>query len=223
MLIHISHSFSRAITCVFLLIISSSLFAAPPSAAQIDQFIEIARVQQKYNSFLINLEEITLKKINRIKIDLQQQNLSTEQQQQIDSTIDSIITQFRQEMSWQQMEPLYRQAYVRYFDSDDFQVLLDFNLSPARQAYLDVAEKVTHDPALRGNMTAMEQAMKEELSKRLSVSEWNTIHEFQTSAIGQRVLQKMDQAHSEVSDLLLQQLDSVEQQAITEIELIGKK
>jgi|GEM_PF-2293860 len=141
--------------------ITHPLPAGPPSAAQIEQIMQVERVQEIWATTHAPTEANVRSTLLAMA---QQQHFSAQQQQQLDARMDQIMAAIRQEITWEKAEPLYKQAYARHFNGDEIQAFLDWRSSSAGQAYLAFTQRTNQNPELRGNPVRLAAAMGQELS-----------------------------------------------------------
>gem|GEM_PF-5107298 len=103
------------------------------------------------------------------------------------------------------MEPFIRQSYVRNFNADELQTVLDFYRSPVGHAFLTGMLHAKQDTALLQNLTALERTVEQ----GLSAAQLNALHEFQRSTTGQQIWQKMQHVQSEIINTIDDRASSI--------------
>jgi len=78
--------------------------------------------------------------------------LSGQQQRALDATLATSLKAMAELLSWDELQPLYRDLYAQTFDADEVQAMIDFYASPAGQS---MAQKM---PVLMQNAMQAVQA-----------------------------------------------------------------
>jgi len=114
-----------------LLFASAFASAAPPSQAQIDQLLEVTRARETIDSMLPQIQASQQQMIRQM---LAGRALSAEEQRTLDATVAASMKTIATLLSWEQLQPLYRDLYAQTFDADEVQAMIDFYTSPAGQS-----------------------------------------------------------------------------------------
>lgn len=152
----------QALAAPLLLLLSGAGMAAPPSDAEVDRLLKASRAQGMLDSVLPQMEALQQQQFQQFTSD---RGLTPAQRSDA-ARIQARTTQImRESLSWEQMRPLYIEAYRRTFTSQDVKALTRFYESPAGKSMLDKT------PVLMQNLTlAMQQKVKpmlEELKREL--------------------------------------------------------
>lgn len=140
------------ITAALALLLPALAWAAPPSDADVERLLKASRAQGTLDAVLPQMEALQREQFRQFTSD---RGLTAEQQAEA-ARIQARTTQImRESLSWEQMRPLYIDAYQRTFTSQDVKALTKFYESPAGRSLLDKT------PMLMQNLTlAMQQKVK---------------------------------------------------------------
>jgi len=176
--------FLHTIACLILLVASLPLSAAPPSQAQLDEFIRASRIQDMLPSVTQAMDA----EVRQIMSGLAQTlNLSGGEKQLFDRNVNQrLLPKIRHEMSWQQLEPLFREAFSQVLNAEDIQVALAFHHSAAGRAYQAVSIELLRDPAFIKSINDPDQ-LRHLYGQRLSPADFNVLVEYNNSAAGRRI------------------------------------
>jgi len=116
---------------ILLLLVSGLVHAAPPSQAQIDELLEITRVRESIASMLPQIQASQQQMIRQV---LAGRELSEQQRSELDATMSTSMKAVADLLSWDQLQPLYRELYAQTFDAEEVQAMIDFYTSPVGQS-----------------------------------------------------------------------------------------
>jgi len=116
---------------IALLLVSGLVHAAPPSQAQIDQLLEVTRARETTDSMLPQIQASQQQMIQQM---LAGKDLSAEGQRKLDAAVDASMKAITALLSWEELQPLYRDLYAQTFDADEVQAMIDFYTSPVGQS-----------------------------------------------------------------------------------------
>ena len=135
-----------------LLLLAGAAWAAPPSDADVERLLKASRAQGMLDSVLPQMEALQREQFRQFTSD---RGLTPAQQAEAARIQDRTTQIMRESLSWEQMRPLYIDAYQRTFTSQDVKALTKFYESPAGRSLLDKT------PMLMQNLTiAMQQKVK---------------------------------------------------------------
>jgi len=119
---------------ILLLLLGSIVHAAPPSQAQIDELLEVTHVRESIASMLPQIQASQQQMIRQI---LANRELSEQQQGELDATMTASMNAVAQLLSWEELQPLYRDLYAQTFDAEEVQAMIDFYASPVGQSMVE--------------------------------------------------------------------------------------
>ena len=121
--------------------------AAPPSEAQIDRLLEVMRAEQTANAVIPQVLASQQQMIAQLTADADPQ-----QREAALRAATSSLRTVESALSWESLQPLYREIYMQTFSAEDTEAMVTFYSSPAGQNLLDKM------PALMQNtMTAVQK------------------------------------------------------------------
>jgi len=116
---------------IALLCISGLIHAAPPSQAQIDQLLEVTRARETTDGMLPQIQASQQQMIQQM---LAGKDLSAEEQHKLDAAVAASMNAITALLSWEELQPLYRDLYAQTFNADEVQAMIDFYTSPVGQS-----------------------------------------------------------------------------------------
>ncbi len=127
-------------------------WAAPPSDAQVERLLKASRAQGMLDAVLPQMEALQRQQFQQFATD---RGLTPGQQAEA-ARIQQRTTQImRESLGWEQMRPVYIDAYQQTFTAEDVKALTRFYESAAGKSLLDKT------PALMQNLTrAMQQKVE---------------------------------------------------------------
>lgn len=146
------HLLKRLSLAASLLLIAAGAWAAPPSDADVERLLKASRARNMLDAVVPQMEALQRQQFQQFSSD---RGLSPEQQAEalrIQARTSQIM---RDSLSWEQMRPVYIQAYQQTFTVQDVKALTKFYESAAGQSLLDKT------PMLMQHLTvAMQQKVK---------------------------------------------------------------
>jgi len=127
---------------IVLLLVSGLVHAAPPSQAQIDQLLEVTRARETIDNMLPQIQASQQQMIRQM---LAGRDLSAEEQRTLDATVASSMNAMARLLSWEELQPLYRDLYAQTFDADEVQAMIDFYTSPVGQSMVQKMPQLMHN------------------------------------------------------------------------------
>ncbi|MFP7723229.1 DUF2059 domain-containing protein [Lysobacter sp. A3-1-A15] len=142
----------RALACAAMLALAAPVaFAAPPSDAQVDELMEVMRVEQSLDGMWPQIEAMQQQAAAQAAAGKQ---LSAGQQAEIQATLGRMMAGMRAAMAWEKVQPVYREIYAKSFDDADVAALVAFYRSEAGQNLLDKMPQL-----MQNTMVATQQLM----------------------------------------------------------------
>lgn len=125
-------------------------FAAQPDAREVDRLMEVMRMQQTLDGIWPQVEAMQAQLVDQ----LTGPEIDAEFRAALQTTLDRSNARLREALSWEKVQPVYRDIYQQTFDAGDVQAMTEFYASPTGQR---VIEKT---PQLMANtMAATQQLM----------------------------------------------------------------
>jgi len=143
--------------------LAAPAIAAPPSDPKIDQLLEISRAKASVEDMLPQIEASQRQLVEQI---VEGQSFTDAQRQVFESVMRKASTRMTQVMSWDKLEPMYRDLYRQTFSAEDVDALIEFYKTPAGQNLLDKTPQL-----VQNTMTAMQKQIApviEEFKRDLS-------------------------------------------------------
>lgn len=148
----------RAALTACLLCLSVAVHAATPTEAQIDKLLEVMRARQTMDAILPQLLDSQQRMVEQMAAE---RGLSAEQRRQFDRILAKTNQRISQALTWEKLQPLYRDIYGKTFSAEDVEATIGFYSTPAGQNLLDKM------PALMQNTMAAMQALVMPVMKEL--------------------------------------------------------
>lgn len=118
----------------FLLCLAPAAMAAQPSDAQVDKLLEVMRARQTVDAMLPQVADSQRQMVAQMTAG---QSLTPEQQAKLDRMLEKSVASIGRAMSWDKLEPVYRDIYRQTFTGEDMDAMIGFYSSPAGQKLLD--------------------------------------------------------------------------------------
>ncbi|AWV06037.1 DUF2059 domain-containing protein [Marilutibacter maris] len=115
-----------------LLLTAPAVFAAPPSDAQVDRLMELTRVRDTLESMWPQIEAMQQQVVEQTLAGAGHKPDKAERAQ-LDALLERQMRTLRSVMSWEQMEPVYRDIYQQTFEAEDVDAMIAFYESEAGQ------------------------------------------------------------------------------------------
>jgi len=141
----------RYALAALLLVAAPFAFAAPPSDAQVDQLLDVMRAKKTVEAMVPQVQALQQQMVQQLTAG---QPLTPEQQQALDRIVYQSNAQMLARVSWNNMQPLYREIYRQTFSAQDMDAMVGFYGSQAGQNLLDKMPRL-----MQNTMTAMQQVM----------------------------------------------------------------
>lgn len=128
---------NRLATACFALLLclaAPAAMAAQPSDAQVDKLLEVMRARATVDAMLPQVAASQRQMVAQMTAS---QQLTPEQQAKLDQTLEKSMASIGRAMSWDKLEPVYRDIYRQTFTGEDMDAMIGFYSSPAGQKLLD--------------------------------------------------------------------------------------
>lgn len=146
------------------LLLLSAPFAhgAPPSDAQVDRLLTVMRAQKTVEAIV---PQVQASQQHMVRQMMAGRTLTDAQQRQLDTIIFKSNAQMLSMLSWNRMQPLYRDIYRQTFNAEDMEAMIDFYGSPAGQNLLDKMPQLMQNTmaAMQTLMAPMLQQMQKDI------------------------------------------------------------
>lgn len=124
---------------------------APASDASIRRLLDIMHARKLVDGLPHQIETVMSGTMQKM---LQGQAVSPPQQRAINEMVSKMTALMREDLNWDQMEPLYLKVYRQSFSEAEIQSMIGFYSTPAGQAVVEKLPLVTQNV-----MTAMQERM----------------------------------------------------------------
>lgn len=123
-----------AVLFALLLCLAPAAMAAQPSDAQVDKLLEVMRARATVDAMLPQVAASQRQMVAQMTAG---QPLTPEQQAKLDRLLEKSMASVGRAMSWDKLEPVYRDIYRQTFTGEDMDAMIGFYSSPAGQKLLD--------------------------------------------------------------------------------------
>ncbi len=124
----------RFAVALSLLLATAAAWAAPTNDEQVDRLLQVMRAEQTLAAVVPQVEAAQKQMVDQV---LAGQEVTPEQRQRIDALVKKSSARMADMLSWEKMQPLYRDIYRQTFSAEDMDAMIAFYGSPAGQAVLD--------------------------------------------------------------------------------------
>ena len=124
----------KVITLLALLAFASIVHSAPPSPESIEELLTVTRAEANVDTMLANVDPIMRQSMAAAA---QGQQLSSDQQRDIDTTLAMLVQVLHEELAWDKMRLVYVQIYQETFTQEEIDGLIAFYKSPAGVAFVE--------------------------------------------------------------------------------------
>lgn len=125
---------SAALLAAALCISAPFAMAAEASDAQVDKLLEVMRAKQNVEAMLPQVAASQRQMVAQMTAS---QKLTPEQQAKLDRLLDKSMASISRALSWDKLEPIYRDIYRQTFTGEDMDAMIGFYSGPAGQKLLD--------------------------------------------------------------------------------------
>ena len=140
---------SRAFALAALLLAAPFAFAQQPSEAQVDRLLEVMRAKETLDAILPQVQASQQQMVAQLTAE---QQLDENERARIDRVVATTNARIGQALSWENMEPVYREIYASSFDAADVDAMIEFYASQAGQNLLDKMPQL-----MQNTMNAVQQ------------------------------------------------------------------
>jgi len=130
---------------------SAVLAASPPGDAKVDELLTLMRAQKNLEATLPMIQASQEQTVQQLTAG---QPLTDEQRRKLDDILAKSRAQIATMLSWEKMQPLYRDIYRKTFSAEDIDAMIGFYGSQAGQNLLDKMPQL-----MQHTMTAMQELM----------------------------------------------------------------
>lgn len=139
----------RALALPVLLLAAPLAFAQQASQAQVDRLLEVMRAQETVDVMLPQVQASQQQMVAQLTAG---QEMSEADRAKLDAVIAKSNERIAETLSWERLEPLYRDIYAKTFTGEDMDAMIEFYGSPAGQKLLDKMPQL-----MQNTMTAVQQ------------------------------------------------------------------
>jgi hypothetical protein len=125
--------------------------AAPPTDAQVDKLLAVMRAQKTVEAMVPQVQASQQQMVEQM---LAGQSLAPDQRAKLDDIIYKSNARMLAMLSWDRMQPLYRDIYRQSFSAEDMGAMVEFYGSATGQRLLDKMPQL-----MQNTMTAMQKLM----------------------------------------------------------------
>lgn len=125
---------SRTFALAVLLLAAPLASAQPASEAQVDRLLEVMRARETLDAVLPQVQAMQQQTVAQLTAE---EELDAQERERIERAMAATNQQMAQALSWENMEPLYREIYTATFDAQDIEAMTEFYASQAGQNLLD--------------------------------------------------------------------------------------
>ena len=142
--------------------------AAEPATADVDRLMDVMRMQQELDAMWLQVEAMQAQMLDQ----LYQGELDAEAKAEVRAEADRHTARMREALSWEKVQPVYREVYRQTFDATDVQAMIDFYSSPAGQRVLDKTPQLMANIATESQqlLVPLLQEMAQDLQDAASAS-----------------------------------------------------
>ncbi|MFD0739846.1 DUF2059 domain-containing protein [Lysobacter koreensis] len=146
------HALVQSLALAALLLLAAPFAAAaPPTDTQVDQLLEVMRARKTVEAMVPQVQAMQQQMVEQVTAG---QQLTPEQKQKLDGIVYKSNAQLLGMVSWNNMQPLYREIYRQTFSGEDMDAMIGFYGSPAGQNLLDKMPQL-----MQNTMSAMQRVM----------------------------------------------------------------
>ena len=125
---------SLSVLFALLLAVAPAAFAAPPTDAQVDRLMGVMRVRQTVDAMWPQVQAAQAQAVQQATAGTE---LSAQERAEIDAMLHATNARLREALSWERLQPIYREIYAKTFDAADVEAMIEFYSSPAGQSLLE--------------------------------------------------------------------------------------
>lgn len=157
----------RFVLAAALVLAPAAAFAQQATAAQVDRLMEVMRARETVDAILPQVELSQQQMVAQLTAG---QQLDDAQKAQIDQQIRRTNARIREALSWERLQPLYRDIYTQTFTGEDVDAMIAFYSSEAGQRLLDKMPQLMQNTmaAVQRLVMPMLQEMEQDLREAAS-------------------------------------------------------
>jgi len=161
---------------ILVLLLSSSIACAadnPPSEASIKQLLEVMQAHKNVDAMMGQMDTIMK---NAFQQATQGQSIPPEAQKIFDKCRTDIGTVFKEQFTWEKLEPMYTRIYQKSFTQDEVNGMIGFYKTPTGQSVvaklpLVMQNSMNETMKMMGPMMQRIQQMQQEVVAQMHSSQ----------------------------------------------------
>jgi hypothetical protein len=159
------------------LAVSPFAYAAdtPPSEASIKQLLEVTHARQVLDTIMSQMDGMMKNVMQQVT---QGQPIPPEVQKTFDTARTEIMGVFKDQFTWEKMEPMYTRIYQKSFNQQEVEGMIAFYKTPTGQAV------ISKMPAVMQNSTNETMQMMGPLIQRIQKMQQEMVAEMQAAKTG---------------------------------------
>jgi uncharacterized protein len=146
----------------------SNVESSPPSEASIRELLELGKVQKMLDSVAAKVDGLVKRAMEQA---IEGKPVSEKVRQQIDKFETELMTAFKEEFTWEKMEPFYMRIYQKSLTQQEVDGMIAFYKTPAGEAVINKL------PAILQNTMAEMQDMMRPMMQRVERMQQDIIAE----------------------------------------------
>lgn len=139
----------HALALAALLLATPLAFAQQPSQAQVDRLLEVMRAKETLDAILPQVQASQQQMVAQM---VASGSIDESERARVESAIATTNQRITQALSWENLEPVYRDIYASTFTAEDVDAMVEFYSSPTGQNLLDKMPQL-----MQNTMTAVQQ------------------------------------------------------------------
>ena len=141
----------RTFSLAVLLVLVPPAFAQQPTQEQVGRLLEVMRAKQTLEGILPQVQASQQQMVAQATAG---QQLDAAERERIDRIVAHGNATMAEALSWEKMEPVYRDIYMATFDGEDMDAMITFYESQAGQNLLDKMPQL-----MQNTMQAVQQML----------------------------------------------------------------
>ena len=156
----------RMFALAVLLLAAPFAYAQQSTDAQVDRLLEVMRARETLDAVLPQVQASQQQMVAQLTA---QQQLEPEERERIERSIAASNARMAQALSWENMEPMYRDIYTATFTAEDIDAMIEFYSSPAGQNLLDKMPQLMENTmgAVQQLIMPMLQELEQDIASEL--------------------------------------------------------
>lgn len=157
----------RTLSLAVLLLLVPPAFAQQPTQDQVGRLLDVMRAQQTLEAILPQVQASQQQMVAQLTAG---QQLDATERERIDRILARGNATMAEALSWEKLEPVYRDIYTATFTAEDMDAMISFYESQAGQNLLDKMPQLMHNTMqavqqmLMPVLTQLEQDLAAELN-----------------------------------------------------------